>query len=125
MALDQRVLRAHYTALTWKSAHISSPILPDPKEYGWSLNEITNLYRPIMTKNPPVSDTVVELSLCRCKTGCTHRRSICKKKNDLLCTKMCLCVNCSNEKSRKEKIDSNSDVDENNGYYRFITCAKH
>ena len=77
-----------------------------------------------MTKNPPVSDTVVELSLCRDKTGCTHRRSLCKK-NDLLCTEMCLCVNCSNEKSHKEKIDSNSDLDEKNGYYRFITCTKH
>ena len=31
MALDQGFLPAHYTALTWKSAHISSPILPDPK----------------------------------------------------------------------------------------------
>ena len=34
IALDQNVLRKHYTALTWKSAHISSPILPDPQEYG-------------------------------------------------------------------------------------------
>ena len=64
MALDQKVLRAHYTAITWKSANISSPILPDPQEYGWTLNEITNLYHPILTKNPPVSDTEVELSLC-------------------------------------------------------------
>ena len=52
MALDQGVLWAHYTALTWKSAHISSPILSYPKYYGWTLNEITNLYHPIpiMTK---------------------------------------------------------------------------
>ena len=113
MALGQKVLRAHYTALTWKSAHMSSPILPGLQEYGWTLNKITNLYHPIMTKSSPVPDTVVELSLSRCKTGCTQRRYICKK-NDLLCTEMCLCVNCSNEKSDEEKIDSNSDVDENN-----------
>ena len=31
MALDQGVLRVHYNALTWKSAHISSPTLPDQK----------------------------------------------------------------------------------------------
>ena len=116
MALDERVLRAHYTAITWKSTHISSPILSDPKEYGWTLNEITNLCHLIMTKNPPVSDTVVELCLYRDKTGSTYRRSICKK-NDLLCTEMCLCVNGSNEKTHKEIIDSNSDVDKNNGYY--------
>ena len=71
MALDQKVLRAHYTALTRKSAHIYSPILPDPLEHGWTLNKITNLYHPIMTKNPPVPGTVDELSLCRCKSGCT------------------------------------------------------
>ena len=87
MAFDQRVLQAHYTALTWKSAHIPSPILPDPQEYGWTLNKITNLCHPIMTKNLPVSDTVVERSLCRCKTGCTQRRCICKK-NNLLCTEI-------------------------------------
>ena len=57
-----------------------------------------------MTKNLPVSDNVLELSLCRCKTGCTQRR--CKfKKNNLLCTEMCLCVSCSSEKSGKEKMD--------------------
>ena len=33
MDLDQKVLRAHYTAVIWKSAHTSSPILPDPQEY--------------------------------------------------------------------------------------------
>ena len=44
MALDQKVLRTHCTALAWKSVHISSPILPDPQKYGWTLNKITNLY---------------------------------------------------------------------------------
>ena len=102
MALDQKVLRAH-TALTWKSGHISSPILPNPQEYGWKLIKITNLYHPIMTITPPVSDVVAELGLCRCKTGCTQRRCICKK-NNLLCTEMCLCVNCSDEKSDEEKL---------------------
>ena len=93
--------------LIWKSAHLETP-----QEYGWTLNKITNLYHPIMTKNPPVPDTVVELSLCRWKTGCTQT-CICKK-NNLLCTETCLCVNCSNEKSDEEKSDSNSNVDENN-----------
>ena len=87
MALNQKVLRAYYTALTRKSAHISSPILPGPQEYGWTLNKIANFYHPLMTKNLPVPGTVVELSLCRCKTGCTQRICICKK-NNLLCTEI-------------------------------------
>ena len=44
-----------------------------------------------MTKNLPVTKTVVELSLCQCKTVCAQRRCVCKK-NNLLCTEMCLCV---------------------------------
>ena len=63
-----------------------------------------------MTKNLPVSDTKVELSLCSCRIGCTKRSSTCKKDN-LLSPEISLCVNCFNEKSDKEKIDSNSDVD--------------
>ena len=59
MVLDQKNLRSHYTTLTWKSAHISTPVLSDPQEYGWTLNEITNLYHRILTKNLPVSDTGV------------------------------------------------------------------
>ena len=73
------------------------------------MNDITNLYHPIMTKNVLLFETVAEISLCRCKTGCTQRRCTCKK-NNLLCTEMFLCVNSSNEKSDKEKIHSNSDV---------------
>ena len=67
----QKVIRAHYTELTWKKAHISLTILLDPQEYGWRLNKITNLYHPTLKKNRPVLNTVVELSLCRCKIGCT------------------------------------------------------
>ena len=47
------------------------------------------------------------------KNGFGSKRCICKK-NNLLRIEMCLCVNCSNEKSDEEKIDSDSDVDENN-----------
>lgn len=87
MVLDQNVLRAHYTALSWKSAHIPSPILPDRQEYVCTVNKIRNLYHPMITKNLPVSDTVVELRLCRCKTACTQRKCICKK-NNVFCTEM-------------------------------------
>ena len=65
MALDQKVLRAHYTALTRKSAHIVTHIARPIRTW------LDVKYHPIMTKNPPVPGTVDELSLCRCKTGCT------------------------------------------------------
>ena len=31
----QMLMRAHFTALQWKSSHLPSPKLPDPNEYGW------------------------------------------------------------------------------------------
>lgn len=95
-----------YTSTNLKVTHIFSPILPDPMEYGWTLTKIINLYHLITAKNPPVPDAVIELSLCLCKIECTHTRCICKK-NNLLCTEMCLRINCSNGKRIEEKIDSN------------------
>ena len=48
-----------------------------------------------------IPDIVVELSSCRCKTGCIQKQRRCiSKMNNFLCTEMCLCVNCSNEEFR-------------------------
>ena len=62
--LELKVLRAYYTALTWKSSHISSPILPNPEEYGWKWNDSNKTYDPVMTTNPPAPEAIIELSMC-------------------------------------------------------------
>ena len=41
-----------------------------------------------------VSDTVVELSLCCCKTGCIYSKKMYRLKKTPLCTEMFLCANC-------------------------------
>ena len=33
--LSEKTLRSHYTSLVWKSAHLPSPVLTDPREFGW------------------------------------------------------------------------------------------
>ena len=109
--LEQKILRAHYTALTWKSSHISSPILPNPEEYGWKWNDSNKTYDPVMTNNPPAPETIIELSMCQCKTGCSNQRCRCKK-NDLLCTEMCLCVNCINDGSDNDSVHSDAEIDD-------------
>ena len=60
----------------------------------WLDIEWNNKFIPSYTyndKNPPVSDTVVELSICRCKTGFIHRRPIRKKKQSLVHRDVFMC----------------------------------
>ena len=43
-AMEQKVLRAHYLSLIWKSSQISSPVLPNPIYYGWLFNDHYEVY---------------------------------------------------------------------------------
>ena len=45
-----------------------------------------------MTKNLPVTKTVVELSLCQCKTVCAQRRCVCKKKQFIVHRDVLMCI---------------------------------
>ena len=67
--LYQNVLRAHYASLQLKSAHIPSPHLTDPKGYGWKRDNQHQLYDAIMPTLPSAPDSIIELTVCRCKTG--------------------------------------------------------
>ena len=89
--LREKILRSHYTSLVWKSAHLPSPVLPDPKEFGWTWNSSEKSYESIMTKKLAAPASVIELCMCKCKTSCTSLRCMCKK-DSMLCTEMCLCV---------------------------------
>ena len=109
--LREKILRSHYTSLVCKSAHLPSPILPDPKEFGWRWNSPEKSYESIMTKNLPAPESVIELCICKCKTGCTSLRCMCKK-NSMLCTEMCLCVDCCNGENDNDNVDSDIDIDE-------------
>ena len=61
-----------------------------------------------------VPDTVVELSLCCCKTGCIYSKKMYRLKK-LPCVQRCFYAQIAlNEKSDKEKIGLNSDLYENN-----------
>ena len=50
---------------------------------------------PILTDELPAPEAAIEMSLCKCKTGCSNMRCKCKK-NSLVCTEMCQCTGCEN-----------------------------
>ena len=90
-----------------KRAHLPYQQLHNPENYGWELNG--DSLDPIMKDNLPAPISLIEWSMCSCKTGCKTRRCKCLK-HDLLCTDMC--KNCENDSSNNsddefEGVDSN------------------
>ena len=77
--LREKIFRWHYTSLIWKSVQLPSPVLLDPKEFGWRWNSSEKSYESIMTKHLPAPESVTELCICKCNTGCTNLRCMCKK----------------------------------------------
>ena len=78
--LSEKTLISHYTSLVWKSAYLPSPVLTDSKDFGWRWNSSEKLCELIVTKNLPAPESVIELCICKYKTGSTSIRCKCKKK---------------------------------------------
>ena len=73
----------HITSIQWKSAHISSPSLPDPNDYGRLFNKKKNqVSEPVMTSLPlvPALESIIHLTIRNCKTKCSTNRCKCLKK---------------------------------------------
>ena len=116
-ALEFKIKRSHYLTKVWKAANLASPILPEPGDFGWRLED--DAYHATMTDQPSAPDAIIELSFCRCKTNCTSMRCKCRK-NDLLCTEMCYCDGeiCEN---REDDTDP-SLTDEDESDYDEFDC---
>ena len=63
-----------------------------------------------MTTNLPAPKSVIELNVCKCKTGCKTNRCLCLK-NDMKCSDMCLCINCEN--GEDDNIDQENIKEQN------------
>ena len=101
-ALKYRIFRVHYAALILKNCTSSIQNLPDPRGFGWELDN-GNLV-PIMTDDLPAPTGLIELSTCTCKTGCSSGRCTCKK-NNLLCTEICKSSDAFENSDCNEKED--------------------
>ena len=83
-ALKYSVYRAHYISLLWKrSCTDAKPFI----EGGVYEGRTTDLF--------PAPEATIAMTVCECKSGCKTGRCKCKK-NKLVCTEMCICVECEN-----------------------------
>lgn len=88
-ALEQAILRAHYQCIVWVNDMVPNPVLPNPVNYGWRMEDSS--FVPVMTTLAPAPDAILMLVKCGCsKTKCTTARCKCKA-NKLVCTELCVC----------------------------------
>ena len=73
-AFRQMLMRAHFTALQWKSLYLRSAELPNSNEYNRKWDETKEIFEPVITRNPPAPDSIIELISCGCKTDCQTDR---------------------------------------------------
>ena len=69
--------------------------LGSPSQHGWVWNNKNGVYDPVMTELSPAPESIVELSMCKCTTGCLTQRCKCKK-NGFICSELCHCKSCEN-----------------------------
>ena len=109
-AFRQMLMHGHFTALKWKSLHLSPPELPDPNEYGWKWSETKEIFEPVMTTNRPALDSIMEFISFDCNTACQTDRCRCHK-NELLCKEMGRCKDCQNTDIKFDEPDYVDDLD--------------
>ena len=73
-AFEQAIQRAHFITLQWRSSPIASRNLPNPCDFGWKWDDVHKVYQPILTTNLLATESIIELSTCKCKTGCNGDR---------------------------------------------------
>ena len=60
-----------------------------------------------MTDKLAAPESIIELSLCKCKGDCSTLRCGCRK-NQLQCTEMCLCCDCSNRSINESLLENDN-----------------
>ena len=94
-ALRFAIYRSHLVCNTWRKSLFPAPSYLNPEEYDWEYDTNNNFYEAVMTDQLATPKHILELCIYKCKTGCESLRCSCKK-NDLVCTEMCICNDCKN-----------------------------
>ena len=81
--LTEHNKRANYQSYVWQNATKPVLELPSPEGNGWSRSEDGDLV-PTTNVNPPAPESFIELTTCKCQTGCKNKRRACKKNDTLL-----------------------------------------
>ena len=113
-ALKQAILRAHYQAMIWTNDTVPNPEVPSPQDYGWNLED--DVWVPVMTKEQPAPNVVIQLVKCGCsKSKCDSARCSCRKAG-LSCTELCTCDLSEGCESHEQPTTSlNDEEDEDSG----------
>ena len=106
------VTRVAYQTFIWKNSATPVLNLPLPaKNVSWKYDENGLLCHKFIGRNS-VSNEIIELVTCKCKSGCSMNRCVCFKAS-LKCTDAYLCINCSNKVPGVDDFNSDDDDDEN------------
>ena len=108
-ALRFSINRSHLVCNIWIKSNQPSPPYLKPEDYGWNNDTANKPYEAIMTNQLPAPKQIVELCVCKRQSGFNMLRCSCRK-NNLVCTEMCICSDCSNY--MKNKLDSESDEED-------------
>ncbi|KAG7157432.1 hypothetical protein Hamer_G005864 [Homarus americanus] len=80
-AYDLHVLRAHYQIMIWRAAVEVGPPNHDPRQYGWSSDQASNLLLPVLLPSDvsPVPDIIQKLIKCSCSANrpCSNAQCSC------------------------------------------------
>ena len=79
----------------WKKSNIAVPKYLSVEDYGWKYNPDSKKFDAVMTDTLPAPAAIIELSICKCKSGCKSQRFTCGR-NNLVCTEICICSDCVN-----------------------------
>ena len=106
--LIQHAHRATYQAAIWRKAHKSKIGAPAAKKHGWISCEgkLDVKWSSLPILPPAIRDRIQ----CKCRTGCSKKHCNCLK-NDLKCTSLCGCMNCTN-KSQEDETESDESSDD-------------
>ena len=89
------ILRANYRAAIWRSCLVSEPVFPDPKGFGWTMDDDGSLVIEWM-RGSPAPEAVLQLMSCKCIRACKLPHCVCLV-NQLKCNSMCRMQSCTNE----------------------------
>lgn len=80
--------RANFQALVWSKDDEPNPVIPNPVDHGWCIEE--GVLTPVMCEEPCAPESLLKLVKCSCvKNRCSPP---CKcLANNLPCTEMCCC----------------------------------
>ena len=121
-ALRFAIYRSHLVCNTWRKSLFPAPSYLNPEEYGWEYDTNNNFYEAVMTDQLAAPKHIVELCICKCKTGCESLRCSFKK-NDLVCTEMCMCNDCKNFPN--EEIITNESWEHNNNFLPHLNITHY